>query len=74
MKRHDNLWSSLVSFSNLLSATKKAARGKRTRPDVAVFLFDVERELCRLQDELRQRTWSPSGYRTFTIVRPKPPD
>jgi len=43
MKRVGNLWDGLVSFPNLLRAARKARKGKRSRPDVAAFEFDVER-------------------------------
>jgi retron-type reverse transcriptase len=72
MKRHGQLWDRLVSFPNLLLAARKARRGKRTQPNALRFEFNLERELCRLQDELRQRSYTPGPYHTFTIQRPKP--
>jgi len=52
MRRARNLWPEVVSFGNLLGAAKDAARGKRSRPDVARFLLNLEPELLRLQREL----------------------
>ncbi len=72
MKRHGGLWPRLLSFGNLLAAARKASRGKRDRPDVVAFWFDLEGNLCRLQDELSSRQYEPGPYRTFPIVRPKP--
>jgi retron-type reverse transcriptase len=72
MKRFGALWPELSGFPNLVRAMKKAARGKRHQPNVAAFLFDQERELCRLHEELADRTYRPGGYRTFEIVVPKP--
>ena len=72
MKRAGNLWPELTSFGNLVKAMKKAARGKRHLPNVAAFLFDQERNLCDLHDELGSKTYQPGPYRTFTIVVPKP--
>ena len=71
MKRQGNLWGRLTSFTNLIRAAEKASRGKRGQASVARFHFDLERELCRLQDELRSKTYIPSGYRTFRIYEPK---
>ena len=71
MKRYGNLWSELVSFRNLMIAVGKASRGKRVQANVARFLFERERNLVQLQDELVLRTYRPEQYRTFEIFEPK---
>lgn len=73
MQTHRCLWPRLVAFDNLLHACKEAARGKRFRPDVAEFAFDLEANLCRLGRELRDGSYSPGDYRHFTLYdRGKP--
>ncbi len=72
MKRYGNLWNDLISWDNLLHAVRKAQRGKRFRREVARFIFHLEPELLRLQEELSQRTYLPGPYRTFRIYEPKP--
>ena len=72
MKRQGKLWPELISFTNLLKAAKCAAAGKRKRPDVAVFLLNLETELTRLQRELREGCYQPGPYRTFLVREPKP--
>ena len=71
MKRHGNLWESMISFESLLQAAAKAQRGKRFRPPVARFHFNLERELLTLQEELTANTYRPGPYRTFYIYEPK---
>jgi retron-type reverse transcriptase len=71
MKRHGHLWNWMISFENLLRAAHAAARGKRFKPGVARFLFDVERQLLRLHEELVGKTYCPGPYRTFTIYEGK---
>ena len=71
MKRRGNLWPELISFANLHRAAMKARRGKRQRPDVLRFHFNLEQELWRLHDELSRRDYRPGPYRTFTIHEPK---
>jgi retron-type reverse transcriptase len=71
VKRRGGLWPEVVSFPNLLLAFHKAARAKRDHPNVARFRFHLERELCRLQDELQNRTYEPGPYFTFRIFEPK---
>lgn len=69
---HLPLFEQLWSFSNLLSAYRKAARGKRARPDVAAFDFDLEGWLLRLRDQLHAQTYRPGPYRRFVFADPKP--
>jgi len=71
MKRHGNLWPNVISFEALLHAAEQARLGKRFRPAVAVFHFNLERELWRLHEELSRKTYRPGAYRTFTIHHPK---
>jgi retron-type reverse transcriptase len=72
VKRVGHLWQQLIGFDNLLRAAQTACKGKRFRPTVAGFHFDLERELWRLHDELAAQTYRPGPYRTFTICEPKP--
>lgn len=71
MKRYGNLYEEIVSFENLLLASKKAFRGKRDRPKVAEFYFELEKELIHLREELLNKTYEPRLLRTFLIYEPK---
>jgi retron-type reverse transcriptase len=71
MKRHGHLWEDVISFANLLRAATKARRGKRFRPSVAAFHFDLEHVLWQLHEELAARTYRPGPYRSFYIYEPK---
>jgi len=62
----------LSSFWNLWQAYGQAARGKRSRRDVAAFEYDLEGRLMQLRDGLRARTYHPGAYRRFAIADPKP--
>lgn len=61
----------MTSFPNLLRAAERASRGKRGSAAVARFHFELEQQLCRLQDDLRGKTYVPGEYRTFRIFEPK---
>jgi RNA-directed DNA polymerase len=61
----------LTSWSNLLLAYRKAARGKRGKPNVAAFEHRLEENLLGLQSELRGRAYRPGGYVNFVIHEPK---
>ena len=60
-----------MSWTNLDRAARRARRGKRYRPDVAAFEFDLEYHLLRLQQQLRDGTYRPGTFRTRVIYEPK---
>jgi retron-type reverse transcriptase len=70
VRSHANLWPRIASFENLYEAFRQARRGKRGRPDVAAFEFDLERNLLELQRELEDETYRPGGYRNFFVHEP----
>ncbi len=72
MKRHGNLWQQVISFESLLRAAEQACKGKRFRPSVATFHFNLEHELWTLHEELSTKTYRPGAYRSFFIHEPKP--
>ncbi len=72
MKRLGNLWPLVTTFENLLSAYRKARRGKGGSPEVARFGLNLEPELLRLQEELESGDYWPDEYRLFTIYERKP--
>jgi RNA-directed DNA polymerase len=72
MKRYGNLWESLISFENLYRAARNARRGKRNKSPVEAFEFHLEGNLVELRESLRNRTYRPGPFRTFTVTDPKP--
>jgi retron-type reverse transcriptase len=65
------IWDQIVSFGNLLNAFRRAAKGKRSKAEVAGFEFRLEENLLALRDELLQGSYRPGGYRSFLIHDPK---
>lgn len=72
MKRVGELWPQVVSHANLFEAVRRAALGKKSRPDVAAFLCGQEIEVMALQRELLSGIYRPGVYRVFEIREPKP--
>jgi retron-type reverse transcriptase len=70
--RHDDLFDAIASFGALREAALRAARGKRRKPGEAAFLANLEKELVRIEGELRDASWRPGGYKTIEIRDPKP--
>lgn len=61
----------LATFGNLHRAYQAARRGKRTRPDVLEFAYDVEAHLHALADEIVSGLYRPGPYRSFVVREPK---
>lgn len=61
----------IYSWSNLLIAWKKAAKGKRYRKTCAAIEYQIADQLLQLQTELRTETYQPSAYTHFYIHEPK---
>ena len=70
-ERQEGFFARLTSWPNLLKAARKARLGKRRQSGVAAFEMERERELLRLQSELRTHTYLPGRYEAFWIREPK---
>ena len=70
-RRHDNLFGRIANFLALHAAARRAARGKRKKPGAASFLANLERELLRLESELRDGSYRPGRYVAFEVSDPK---
>jgi retron-type reverse transcriptase len=71
LKRAGRLYERVIAFENLLRGAYRARRGKRLRPDVAAFHFDLEAHLLGLRDDLAAKSYQPGAYRAFYIHDPK---
>lgn len=69
-KTYKNLWPELISFENLLSASKKAQKGKRFKDSTALFNLNLEKELLKIQRQLKEKTYMPGKYKEFVIYEP----
>ena len=67
MKRYGGLWPQIITFENLLRASRQAQKGKRLNGNVLAFNYRLEQELFQLQAELRVQSYRPGEYRTFEI-------
>jgi RNA-directed DNA polymerase len=71
LKRVGDLFEQIVDFHALREAARRASAGRCHKPAVAAFLFHEERELLRLQRELRFHSYQPGRFTTFVIHDPK---
>ena len=70
-KIYKNFYPQIYDLFNLWVAFTKASKGRRGHPSAAAFEYNLEPELMRLRDELRDETYLPGGYRSFTVHEPK---
>lgn len=68
---HGELFDRLTDPHFLIASAKKAAQGKRRKPDVASFLLNLEPMGFSLSEQLRAGSWRPGPYRSFWILDPK---
>ncbi len=69
--RARDLFDRIASFEALHAAALRAARAKRSKPGVAAFLANLEREVLRLERELKRGTYRPGRYTKIEIHDPK---
>lgn len=71
MKTYKHLFEQVCDFENLYLAYRKARKGKRYRPQTAMFERVQDDELLSLQEELQSKTYKPGAYHSFFIHDPK---
>jgi len=69
--KHRNLFEAIASFPALMEAARRAARGKRAKPGAAAFLANLEKEVLRLERQLKDGSYRPGRYKTIEIYDPK---
>jgi len=65
------MFETVCAWDNLLLASRKAAKGKRGRPDVAAWEHRLEDNLLDLQAALRSGDYRPGPYASFVVHEPK---
>ena len=71
MKTHKSLYAKLCSYDNLISAYKKARRGKSKKLAVIEFDKNTKENLEALQKELIEMTYTPLPLKRFIVRDPK---
>lgn len=67
---HD-IFSEIVSTQNILRAWLEFRRGKRSKPDVQNFEFNLESNLLKLQGEILSGSYEHEPYQSFRVRDPK---
>ncbi|MGP8289052.1 reverse transcriptase domain-containing protein [Vreelandella zhanjiangensis] len=69
-KTFNNLYPQIYDFENLLSAYGRARQGKRNRPAIKRFHYNLESNLIDIQNHLIWESWKTGEYRHFTLYEP----
>jgi retron-type reverse transcriptase len=70
-RRHDKLFDRIANFRALLTAARRAVRGKRKKLGAASFFANLESELLALERQLLEGTYRPGRYVAFEVNDPK---
>lgn len=71
MKRFGNLYARIYDIENLRTAFYKASAGRKSKHEVILFEKDLEVNLLKLQNELKEHTYRTSEYQMFMVRDPK---
>lgn len=71
MKRIGNIFERIISLENLRTADRKAQKDKQHQAGVIAHNENAEAELQVLHEQLKNKQFHTSAYRTFTIYEPK---
>lgn len=71
MKTYNKLYKKLYSKENLISAFRKARKGKSKQDYVMDFESDLEKSIALLQRDLRLKTYKPDKLKKFIVRDPK---
>ena len=71
MKRHSNLFESIIKYENIQFAHKQAKRGKPHYSGVRMVESNPDKYLKQIQKSLIEKTFSTSDYKIFKVSVPK---
>ncbi len=60
-----------LTFKNMLDAHYRAREGKRKKKEIILFEMDLETNIIRIIDEIRNNTYKFGKYREFKVYEPK---
>ena len=67
MKRIGNLYQKIINIDNLKLADKKARKGKKKQYGVIKHIQNEEQNILKLHEDLKNKTFTTSEYKTFKI-------
>ncbi len=71
MKRHGDLWGDVIDIKNIRLAHKNAKKGKKNYNGVQMVEEDREYYLEKVQQMLKNKSFTTADYKTFKVFDPK---
>lgn len=65
------MYEKITSWENLLAASKRAEKRKKSKPQVGQFRYNHAANLLQIQVELREQSYAPQPYRRFLVFESK---
>lgn len=72
LRTYGDLWFRITDTEQLYLAYRRARRSKRNSSAMVSLAYDLESQLTSLRSELRDGSYKPGSYRSFSIIDPKP--
>ena len=66
-----NIFEKIIGLENLFLAWREFKIGKKQKPDIQKFEFNLEENILQLHQELQDRTYQHASYSAFYITDPK---
>jgi len=66
-----NVFDEHLTFVKLLEAEQRASIGKKNKKEVTLFEMDLETNIIKILNELKNDTYKFGKYRSFIIYEPK---
>lgn len=60
-----------LTFQKMLEAHRRAAIGKRSKKELILFEMDLETNLIRIINDIKNKTYKVGDYREFKVYEPK---
>lgn len=71
MKKFQNIYSKIITLENVFQCWEEFRVGKKKRKDVLAFERYLEDNIFTLYQQLKEKTYKPSGYIGFYVRDPK---
>lgn len=60
-----------LTFENMLAAHERAKKGKTSKSEIIIFEMDLETNIIRIINEIKNNNYKFGKYREFTVYEPK---
>lgn len=66
-----NKFDDCLTFKKMLAAHERAKKGKNSKSEIIIFEMDLETNIIRIINEIKNNNYKFGNYREFTVYEPK---